>query len=152
MIADAYSARRTFNDGVKINFVSTEKLFNIYKAHPEYFVLNGAGAYTNRVNSSKLLQETISAAYVRGDIKALDNRLWLVAGVRFERTADKGRGAHTGNAAWMSLGESSCRSSHTPRRSAKAAPTPGSSGKDSSSATTPKRVKVGVALWRVGGT
>jgi TonB-dependent receptor len=92
LIADAYSARRSFNDGVKINFVSTEKLYNLYKRNPEYFVLNEPAAYTNRVNSSKLLKETISAAYVRGDIKALDNRLWVVAGVRFEKTADKGYG------------------------------------------------------------
>jgi TonB-dependent receptor len=92
LIADAYSSRRTFNDGVKINFVSTEKLYEIYKQRPDYFQLNEPAAYTNRVNSSKLLKETISAAYVRGDIKALDNRLWIVAGVRFEKTADKGYG------------------------------------------------------------
>ena len=29
---------------------------------------------------------------MRADVKALDNRLWLVAGVRFERTDDKGHG------------------------------------------------------------
>jgi len=92
LIADGYSARRTFNDGVKINFVSTEKLYQIYKQNPGYFQLNEPAAHTNRVNSSKLLKETISAAYVRGDIKALDNRLWIVAGVRFEKTADKGYG------------------------------------------------------------
>jgi TonB-dependent receptor len=92
IIADAYAARRTFNDGVKINFVSTTKLYELYRQHPEYFVLNEAGAYTNRANASKLLEETISAAYVRADVKALDNRLWVVAGVRFERTADEGLG------------------------------------------------------------
>jgi TonB-dependent receptor len=92
LIADAYAARRTYNDGVKINFVSTTKLYDLYRQHPEYFQLNEAGAYTNRVNSSKLLKETISAGYVRADAKALDNRLWIVAGVRFERTADEGFG------------------------------------------------------------
>ena len=54
--------------------------------------------------------------------------------------------------AWMSEGESSCRSSHMPRRSCKAGPTPGSSGRDSSSAITPKRVAAGESLCRVGGT
>ncbi len=92
LIADAYSARRTFNDNVKVNFVSTEKLYGLFKQHPEYFQLNEAGAYTNRVNASKLLKETISAAYLRSDVKAFDNRLWVVAGVRFEKTADKGWG------------------------------------------------------------
>ncbi|MBL9210013.1 MAG: TonB-dependent receptor [Opitutaceae bacterium] len=92
LIADAYSARRTFNDGVKINFVSTEKLYNLYRRNPDYFQLNEAAAYTSRVNSSKLLEETIAAGYVRADVKALDNRLWVVGGVRFERTTDKGSG------------------------------------------------------------
>ena len=92
LIAEAYSARRTFNDGIKIDFVSTKKLYDLYREHPEYFQLNEAGAYTNRVNTSKILEETISAGYVRADAKALDNRLWLVAGVRFERTDDKGHG------------------------------------------------------------
>lgn len=92
LIADAYAARRTFNDNIKINFVSTAKLYDLYLQHPDYFQLNEAGAYTNRVNSSKLLKETISAGYIRTDAKALDNRLWIVAGVRFERTADEGLG------------------------------------------------------------
>ena len=92
LIADAYSARRTFNDNVKINFVSATKLYDLYRQHPEYFLLNEAGAYTNRVNASKLLKETISAGYIRADMKALDNRLWLVGGVRFEHTADDGLG------------------------------------------------------------
>jgi hypothetical protein len=41
--------------------------------------LNDAGAYTNRVNASRQLEETISAGYLRADLRALDNRLWLVA-------------------------------------------------------------------------
>ncbi|MBI4623400.1 MAG: TonB-dependent receptor [Verrucomicrobia bacterium] len=92
LLADAYSARRTFNDGVKIKFVSTTKLYDLYRQHPDYFQLNEAGAYTNLANNSKLLKETISAGYLRADAKALDNRLWVVAGVRFERTADEGLG------------------------------------------------------------
>jgi iron complex outermembrane receptor protein len=44
------------------------------------------------VTNSRFFQETISAAYVRGDLKFLDNRLWLVGGVRFEKTEDIGEG------------------------------------------------------------
>jgi ABC-type molybdate transport system permease subunit len=41
---------------------------------------------------SKKLEETISAAYLRTDVKALENRLWIITGVRFERTDDTGYG------------------------------------------------------------
>src|SRR5207253_3017919 len=32
------------------------------------------------------------AAYVRGDLHAINNRLWVVGGVRYERAEDKGEG------------------------------------------------------------
>ncbi len=67
-------------------------MYQLYKDHPEYFVLNEPGAHTDSVNGSKKLIETVSAAYVRGDLKLFENRLWLVSGVRFERTDDEGRG------------------------------------------------------------
>src|SRR5690606_35238710 len=44
------------------------------------------------VNNSKELTETISAGYLRGDVRLLDNRLLLVGGVRYERTTDDGMG------------------------------------------------------------
>ena len=90
--ADSYSARRTYNGGLKINWLSTTKLYDLYRQHADWFQLNDTAAYTNRVNNSKKLDETISAGYVRTDLKALENRLWIVAGVRFEHTADEGLG------------------------------------------------------------
>lgn len=90
--ADGYDARRTFKGGVNIGFLSPAKLYNLYQQHPDNFQFNEVTAYTNRVNNSKLLRETISAGYLRSDVKALENRLWIVAGVRFERTADEGHG------------------------------------------------------------
>ncbi|MEY4938710.1 MAG: hypothetical protein RIQ93_445 [Verrucomicrobiota bacterium] len=92
IVADEYSARRRFDDDIRIKFVSATKLYDVYREHPEYFQLVENTAYSNRVNNSKLLKETISAAYLRADLKALDNRLWLVAGARFERTDDEGYG------------------------------------------------------------
>jgi TonB-dependent receptor len=67
-------------------------VYRLFKEHPDYFQLNEATAYTSGVNGSKLLDETISAAYLRGDVKLLGNRLRLTAGARYERTDDDGRG------------------------------------------------------------
>lgn len=77
---------------VPLTFVNAASLFQIYKEHPEYFTLNQAAAYTGRVNASKEMAETISAAYVMGDTRFVDNRLRVVGGVRFEETSDDGRG------------------------------------------------------------
>ncbi|WP_414664374.1 TonB-dependent receptor domain-containing protein [Horticoccus sp. 23ND18S-11] len=91
-IADAYSARRTFNGGLQLKWLSAAKVYDVYRQHADWFQLNETSAHTGRVNSSKRIDETISSAYVRSDVKALNNRLWLVAGVRFEQTLDEGFG------------------------------------------------------------
>ena len=78
--------------GRAVRWISPIKLYDLYTTKPEYFVLNQLGAYRTRVNNSRELTETISAGYVRGDIKLLENRLMLVGGVRYERTADEGKG------------------------------------------------------------
>ncbi len=44
------------------------------------------------MNNSREFTETVSAAYLRGDIRLFENRLWIVAGVRYERTDTKGSG------------------------------------------------------------
>ena len=85
--------------GSKVQWVSPTKLFQLSTARPDYFVLNEAAAHQTRVNASKKLEETISAAYFRADTRLLQNRLWLVAGVRYERTADDGQGPSVNPAA-----------------------------------------------------
>ena len=55
-------------------------------------MLNEANSYSGSVTPSKKLQEMITAAYLRADVKAIDNRLWLVGGARFEKTNDEGWG------------------------------------------------------------
>ena len=92
LIDTAYSATLEPLLGSKVHWVSPTKLFELSKARPDYFVLNEAAAHQTRVNASKKLEETISAAYFRTDTRLLNNRLWLVAGVRYERTDDDGRG------------------------------------------------------------
>jgi TonB-dependent receptor len=99
LIAEGYSARTNFTDAagqaVKVQWLSPHKLHRLSLEQPGYFVLGTAqqaAQYTSQVNTSKRLQETIPAAYVRGDLRLLSNRLWLVGGVRFEQTRDDGLG------------------------------------------------------------
>jgi TonB-dependent receptor len=89
---ETLSAQSFFNETLKVKWVSPSKVYDLFKAHPEWFVLGEPAAYQSGVTNSKYFQETISAAYVRSDVKFLDNRLWLVGGVRFERTDDFGAG------------------------------------------------------------
>lgn len=50
------------------------------------------GTIANNVKGSMYIEETVLSAYLRGDLKLLRNRLWLVGGVRFEATEDKAAG------------------------------------------------------------
>lgn len=93
LVDQAYSAQApAFVTGDKIQWISARKGYELFQAHPEYFVLNEATAYTNRVNGARKFHETISGTYLRGDLKLLHSRLWLVAGVRYERTENEGWG------------------------------------------------------------
>ncbi|MBL9211048.1 MAG: TonB-dependent receptor, partial [Opitutaceae bacterium] len=56
------------------------------------FTYNESGGYISGVNAAKTIEETVTAGYLRGDLKLFDQRLWLVGGVRFERTDDEGWG------------------------------------------------------------
>jgi iron complex outermembrane receptor protein len=78
--------------GQPMKWVSLTKFYDLYKQQPGWFVLDQVGHHTNEVNSSRKLIETISAAYLRGDVKLMDNRLWLVGGIRFEHTKEDGYG------------------------------------------------------------
>ncbi len=89
---DELSRQSFFSDTFKAKWVSPTKYYNLFLAHPEWFVLGESAAYTSGVQNSKYFEETISAAYLRADVKLLNNQLWLVGGVRFERTADLGAG------------------------------------------------------------
>jgi TonB-dependent receptor len=89
---DSLSAQSFFNDTLKVKWVSPTKYYNLFKAHPDWFTTSPTAIYQSGVTNSKYFEETISAAYIRNDIKLLDNKLWLVAGVRFERTDDFGQG------------------------------------------------------------
>lgn len=96
VVDERYSAGRYFTDAqgndVNVRFISPAKLFQLAQANPTWFVLNQPAAHTAKVNATKELVETITAGYLRADLKLFDNRLWLVGGVRYEKTTDEGRG------------------------------------------------------------
>lgn len=96
LVAGNYSSRPRFTDAagsaVPVQWLSLAKLYDLSRAHPTWFVLNEAAAYTSQVNLTKSIEETITAAYLRTDWKFFDNRLWIVAGGRMERTEDDGLG------------------------------------------------------------
>jgi TonB-dependent receptor len=78
--------------GRRVQWFSGRKLYDLYQQHPAWDVMNQPLAYQNYVNNSREMSETISAAYVRGDLRLLNNRLGIVTGVRFERTEVDGSG------------------------------------------------------------
>ena len=67
-------------------------LYQLFKAHPEYFVANTLNSFIQNATNSVHIRETVSAAYLRTDWRLLNNRLWIVAGARYERTRDEGQG------------------------------------------------------------
>lgn len=78
--------------GEKVQWISPRLVYGLYTQHPEYFILDAPLAYRTTTLASKDLRETVSAGYVLGDFKLIDNRLRVVTGVRYERTSDKGAG------------------------------------------------------------
>lgn len=73
-------------------YMSLAKLYELYRANPSWFVLNEQAAHVNRTNGSTEIEETVTALYGRVDSRFMDNKLWLVAGMRWERTEDDGKG------------------------------------------------------------
>ncbi len=88
----AYNAEAPTIYGRPMRWISPVKLYQLFQAQPGWFVLDESLEHQNLVTNSRRLIETISAAYVRGDVRLFKNRLWLVTGVRFEKTEDEGWG------------------------------------------------------------
>ncbi|MEY4941463.1 MAG: hypothetical protein RIQ93_3198, partial [Verrucomicrobiota bacterium] len=72
-------------------WVDLDKVAALFKSNPRYFQLNEVNTITTTAASSKIL-ETIGSGFLRADVHLLDNRLWLVGGVRYEHTVDDGYG------------------------------------------------------------
>lgn len=75
-----------------LQYPSPYKIYDLFTAHPEYFVEDLPYRIQNAAVDSKKLTETVSAAYLRTDWRFFSNRLWIAGGVRYERTDDEGEG------------------------------------------------------------
>jgi iron complex outermembrane recepter protein len=76
----------------QMQWLSNVKTWQRYQQSPAQFQINEVAAHNNRVNFSKHAEETVSAAYLRGDVQFLDRRLKLVGGLRVEQTNVEGEG------------------------------------------------------------
>jgi len=72
--------------------VSHKKFYELYQQRPEWFVLDQPLQHQSMVNGSREYTETISAGYLRADVRFFSRRLWVATGARFEQTDGKGRG------------------------------------------------------------
>ena len=79
-----------------VQWLDPFKIFRDFKANPAAYSegtdAQQAAAHRSLVNGSYRLTETIGAPYVRTDVRLLEDRLWIVAGVRYEETRDSGAG------------------------------------------------------------
>ncbi|MBL9212064.1 MAG: hypothetical protein JNL92_16520, partial [Opitutaceae bacterium] len=83
---ESFSQRNTPFGFGKVQWVSGEKLWALYRARPEYFNLDQNGAYRSEVGLSKRAAEVISSVYFRADAAFLERRLKFVGGIRAEQT------------------------------------------------------------------
>jgi TonB-dependent receptor len=75
--------------------VSNVLAWRAFQSNPGLFVQTPAQIVANArdyITNSVYLKEKISAAYVQGEMRLLNNRLNVLTGVRFEKTVDSGRG------------------------------------------------------------
>ena len=79
----------------KIQWMSPETGWDYYRANPNHFTANPNTDYRNAVSLSKRAQETISSAYLRGDVALFGNRLKLVGGLRAEQANVEAEGPLT---------------------------------------------------------
>ena len=78
-----------------IEWISPWKMYQTFLEHPEYFTRSAGqigDTLKNQALRSPILEETVTAGYVMGDLKLFQNRLRLLGGVRYELTEDEGLG------------------------------------------------------------
>ncbi len=75
--------------------VNPRTVWEAFQANPALFTQTEAQRVTGengRLNASQYVKETVSALYVQGEARLLQNRLNVLTGVRFEKTEDYGQG------------------------------------------------------------
>lgn len=68
----------------KFNWYDVYKVYEMYKAHPEWWTSDPAAVHNNLVNTSKNITETITSGFIRLDASFFRNRLLLSGGWRFQ--------------------------------------------------------------------
>ncbi|MBI4624876.1 MAG: TonB-dependent receptor [Verrucomicrobia bacterium] len=76
----------------KTQWIDPYKLWNLFQSNPRYFREETATAIQTAATQRRKFNETIHAAYLRGDARLFSNRLLAVGGVRFEQTLNDGAG------------------------------------------------------------
>src|SRR5690606_27154162 len=82
-----YNATAQTFYGQPVRWISKEKVYDLFTEHPDWFEEDAVRTYNNSANNRLRLVETVSAAYLRADVRLLENRLWIVAGARYEHTS-----------------------------------------------------------------
>ena len=75
----------------EVQWFDPSKVYQHFVANPSYFRPNVAN-WQNRVQNDYRIKETVTAAYLQGQMKFIDNRLSVLGGVRFEKTEVDGTG------------------------------------------------------------
>ncbi len=78
-----------------VPYVSAQKLSAAWETNPALFTQTPAqiaASEIDRITNSEVLNEKASAFYAQGEAHLLSNRLWLLTGVRYEKTRDRGAG------------------------------------------------------------
>lgn len=70
----------------QLQTISNRKFYEHYVANPGQFNVVENTTYRNLVAGSRISEELVSSAYLRGDVALLERRLKLVGGVRAEQT------------------------------------------------------------------
>ncbi len=96
VVLDEEFSRRTGAYGFpKIQWISNDDYYQLYKTRPSYFTTNANTNYRSGVGASKYAREIISSAYLRTDAAFFNRRLQFVGGVRAEQTNIKAAGPLT---------------------------------------------------------
>ncbi len=75
-----------------IQWINPYLLAQARQSNPGYFRYNEVTSETNRINGSERISERVTAGYLQFEGQLLKNKLGFVAGVRYEKTEDQGKG------------------------------------------------------------
>ncbi|MBL9210522.1 MAG: TonB-dependent receptor [Opitutaceae bacterium] len=88
-----------------IQWMSPTRAYQAWQQNPRLYAKTAAQLFAeenSRIDNSEYIKEVVQAAYIQAETEFPRQRLFFLAGVRFERTTDDGQGAHTdADAVWQ---------------------------------------------------